>query len=184
MFKPQIKLALLSALAYFACVCLAVIIDLFVLKVTNMYNTPAMTALLASFLYMKVLKRTNSFGVISFIGLVMSLFFFFSGHFVFAVVPNIVCGLLADMIAKNGNYKNNKLNLVSYAIFSLGNLAPLMTMWVAPKAYAAQLLAEGKNQAYIDSVLVPLTVQHVLILVGGVLLAAVIGGFISQKIVK
>ena len=40
----------------------------------------------------------------------------------------------------------NKFNLLSYMIFSLGNLAPIVTMWIAPKAYIAQLLAKGKHR--------------------------------------
>ena len=37
-------------------------------------------------------------------------------------------------------------------VFSLGNLAPIVTMWLAPKAYSAQLLAKGKTQDYVDQV--------------------------------
>lgn len=183
MLKTSHKTALLAAVLYFSCVGLAVAIDLGIFKVTNMYNTPAMTAVFAAYFYMVTLKQAKQFGIVTFIGLVMSFFFLFSGHFVFAALPNLICGLLADFVAKQGNYNNPNLNLVSYAIFSLGNLAPLVTMWMAPKAYTAQLLAEGKNQAYADSVMVPFTSHHFLILFGGVTLAAFISGYLAQKIV-
>ena len=97
----------------------------------------------------------------------MSVFFFASGHFVLTFLPNLLAGLIADFIAKQGNYENDKFNLLSYMIFSLGNLAPIVTMWIAPKAYIAQLLAKGKTQDYVDQVMVPFIANHALILIGG-----------------
>ena len=46
----------------------------------------------------------------------MSLFFFASGHFVLAFLPSFLAGLVADFLAKKGNYENSKLNLLSYMI--------------------------------------------------------------------
>ena len=114
----------------------------------------------------------------------MSLFFFASRHFVLAFLPSLLAGLVADLLAKKGNYENSKLNLLSYMIFSLGNLAPIITMWLAPKAYIAQLLAKGKTQDYVNQVMVPFTASHVLTLIGGTLMAALIGGYIAQNWLK
>ena len=33
-------------------------------------------------------------------------------------------------------------------------------MWLAPKAYIAQLLAKGKTQDYVNQVMVPFTASH------------------------
>ena len=113
--------------------------------------------------------------------------FFTSGHFVLTFLPSLLAGLGADLLAKKGNYENyenDKFNLLSYMIFSLGNLAPIVTMWIAPKAYIAQLLAKGKTQDYVDQVMVPFTTSHVLILIGGTLMAALIGGYIAKNWLK
>ena len=48
----------------------------------------------------------------------MSLFFFASGHFVLVFLPSFLAGLVADFLAKKGNYENSKLNLLSYMFFS------------------------------------------------------------------
>ena len=69
-------------------------------------------------------------------------------------------------------------------IFSLGNLAPIITMWLVPQAYIAQLLAKGKTQDYVNQVMVPFTGSHILILIGGTLMAALIGGYIAQNWLK
>ena len=57
-------------------------------------------------------------------------------------------------------------------------------MWLAPKAYIAQLLAKGKTQDYVNQVMVPFTASHVLTLIGGTLMAALIGGYIAQNWLK
>ena len=182
--KTFIKQTSLAILLYFICLAFAVAIDLIFFKVKNMYHTPALAAIFAGWVYWGLIRKTKQFGAITCLGIFMSLFFFASGHFVLAFLPSFLAGLVADFLAKKGNYENNKLNLLSYMIFSLGNLAPIITMWLAPKAYIAQLLAKGKTQDYVNQVMVPFTGSHVLILIGGTLMAALIGGYIAQNWLK
>lgn len=182
--KRLIKETILAMLLYFICLAIAVAIDLIFFKVKNMYHTPAMVAIFAGWVYLGLIQKTKQFGAITCLGMFMSIFFFASGHFVLAFLPNLLSGLIADFIAKQGNYESDKLNLLSYMIFSLGNLAPIVTMWLAPKAYIAQLLAKGKTQDYVDQVMVPFTTSHVLILIGGTLMAALIGGYIAKNWLK
>ncbi len=182
--KRLIKETILAMLLYFICLAIAVAIDLIFFKVKNMYHTPAMVAIFAGWVYLGLIRKTKQFGAITCLGIFMSVFFFASGHFVLTFLPNLLAGLIADFIAKQGNYENDKFNLLSYMIFSLGNLAPIVTMWIAPKAYIAQLLAKGKTQDYVDQVMVPFTTSHVLILIGGTLMAALIGGYIAKNWLK
>ena len=183
-YKSLLKHTGIAMLLYFACVGLATAIDLILIGSRNMYNTPAMSALFAGWVYLGLIQKTKHFGPITALGALMSLFFLGSGHFVLAALPNILTALVSDALAASGHYDNKGRNLLSYMIFSLGNLAPIITMWLAPKAYVAQLLAEGKSQTYVDKVMIPLTLHHALVLIGGTLLAAAISGFLWQKWAK
>ena len=60
---------------------------------------PALAALISGSVYMLLAAKLQKFGGITIMGLVMGLFFFVSGHFVLSFAANIVCGLLADLIA-------------------------------------------------------------------------------------
>lgn len=131
-----------------------------------MYHTPALVAIFSGWVYLELIQKTKQFGAVTCLGLFMSIFFFASGHFVLTFLPSLLAGLVADLLVKKGNYENDKVNLLSYMVFSLGNLAPIVTMWLAPKAYSAQLLAKGKTQDYVDQVMVPFTANHALILIG------------------
>lgn len=63
---------------------------------------PALAALISGSVYMLLAAKLQKFGGITIMGLVMGLFFFVSGHFVLSFAANIVCGLLADLIAARG----------------------------------------------------------------------------------
>ena len=184
MNKKLILTTALSMLFYFLCVGLATVIDLGIFKVTNMAHTPSLAALFASWVYLGLIKKTKTFGPITALGGMMSLFFLVSGHFIGAALPNILCALAADGIAKSGQYSNNKRNLISYALFSLGNLAPILTMWLTPKAYIAQLLAEGKTQAYIDSVMIPASLPEISMHLLGIILCALLSGYLYQRLAQ
>lgn len=143
--KIFIKQTCRAFLLYFICLTIAVAIDLIFFKVKNMYHTPALVAIFSGWVYLGLIQKTKQFGAVTCLGLFMSIFFFASGHFVLTFLPSLLAGLVADLLAKKGNYENDKVNLLSYMVFSLGNLAPIVTMWLAPKAYSAQLLAKRQN---------------------------------------
>lgn len=146
--KIFIKQTCRALLLYFICLTIAVAIDLIFFKVKNMYHTPALVAIFSGWVYLGLIQKTKQFGAVTCLGLFMSIFFI-SGHFVLTFLPSLLAGLGADLLAKKGNYENyenDKVNLLSYMVFSLGNLAPIVTMWLAPKAYSEQLLAKGKTQ--------------------------------------
>ena len=147
--KIFIKQTCRALLLYFICLTIAVAIDLIFFKVKNMYHTPALVAIFSGWVYLGLIQKTKQFGAVTCLGLFISIFFFTSGHFVLTFLPSLLAGLGADLLAKKGNYENyenDKVNLLSYMVFSLGNLAPIVTMWLAPKAYSAQLLAKAKTQ--------------------------------------
>ena len=57
-------------------------------------------------------------------------------------------------------------------------------MWLARETYVQSLLARGKNQEYIDRVMVPVNPQVVLGFLIMVVIAAIIGGLFGQYLVK
>ena len=108
---------------------------------------PALAALISGSVYMLLAAKLQKFGGITIMGLVMGLFFFVSGHFVLSFAANIVCGLLADLIAARGKFRSEKLLLVSYVVFSYGLTGPILPLWFMKDAYIANLTARGKQGA-------------------------------------
>ena len=145
---------------------------------------PALAALISGSVYMLLAAKLQKFGGITIMGLVMGLFFFVSGHFVLSFAANIVCGLLADLIAARGKFRSEKLLLVSYVVFSYGLTGPILPLWFMKDAYIANLTARGKDAAYIDTLFAPINNGSFVAAMAAILVCAVLGGLFGQRMMK
>lgn len=145
---------------------------------------PALAALISGSVYMLLAAKLQKFGGITIMGLVMGLFFFVSGHFVLSFATNIVCGLLADLIAVRGKFRSKKLLLVSYVVFSYGLIGPILPLWFMKDAYIANLTARGKDAAYIDTLFAPINNGSFVAAMAAILVCAVLGGLFGQRMMK
>ena len=87
---------------------------------------------------------------ITIMGLVMSIFFFSSGHFILSFVTNIVFAIIADLIRYISKYKNKAMILLSYIVFSYGLMGPVLPMWFLKDQYVSNLVVRGKDAVYIE----------------------------------
>ena len=145
---------------------------------------PALAALISGSVYMLLAAKLQKFGGITIMGLVMGLFFFVSGHFVLSFAANIVCGLLAELIAARGKFRSEKLLLVSSVVFSYGLTGPILPLWFMKDAYIANLTARGKDAAYIDTLFAPINNGSFIAAMAAILVCAVLGGLFGQRMMK
>ena len=145
---------------------------------------PAVCALISGCVYMLLAAKLQKFGGISVMGIVMGLFFMTSGHFIISFAANIVMGIVADFVAKAGNYKSKKGLLLSYVLFSYGLFGPIIPMWFMKDAYIANLEARGKDAAYIADLFANINMTTFVIAVAATLVCALVGGWFGQKMVK
>ncbi len=145
---------------------------------------PAVAALICGSVYMLLAAKLQKFGGITIMGLVMGLFFFVSGHFVLSFMANIVCGVLADLVAKMSNYRSKKGLLASYVVFSYGLTGPILPLWFMKDAYIANLTARGKDAAYINTLFAPINSGSFVVSMAAILVCALLGGIFGQKMMK
>ena len=172
------------AVLYFICVGIGTLIGTFVIGHGHMVWVPAFCALLSGVVYMVLVAKVGKFGAISLVGLMMALFFLAVGRFFLSFVPSLVFGIAADYIASSGAYRNKWTNLVSYVVFSFGNIGPIFLMWLTRDAYVANLMARGKDMAYINTVMVAFDWQNVALVFGSVIVFGIIGGLFGQAMVQ
>ena len=84
-------------------------------------------------------------------GVFIALYFVFMmvGSMLFA--PNPVLGVVADLIAGAGRFRNKNLNLVSFLVFSLNPMGSYLMLWIDPSGYTSYLAGKGTEQAYLDT---------------------------------
>lgn len=145
---------------------------------------PALSALISGSVYMLMVAKVQKPGSITIMSLVMGLFFFISGHFILSFVTDIVCGLLAELIAWSGKYRNGKGILASYVLFSYGLTGPILPLWFMKDAYIASLTARGKDAAYINTLFSAISSGSFFLCMVLILICALIGGIFGQKMMK
>ncbi|AUA18307.1 MptD family putative ECF transporter S component [Streptococcus suis] len=187
MKKLQVKDLMVTgafAALYFVCVGLGTLLSLVFDRSGNMMYAPAGAALLAGPVYMLLIAKVGKPGSISLVGAVMSCFFFLSGYMMVAFLPSLTFGLLAEGLARFGNYRQKWINLLSYIVFSFGNLGPIILMWLMRDAYEASLLARGKSAEYVARVILDFTPGNVLWVSTTIILTALVSGLFGQYMVK
>ena len=182
--KKNILTTLLAVVLYFLCLGIGVVLGHLVDSTGNMFYAPAFSALVGGSVYMLLLAKVPRFGAITTLGLFMALFFLASKHGAGAFLPGLACGLAADAIARLGNYKNRIKNTLSFLVFAFSTSGPILLMWISPKPYAANLLARGKSQEYIDRIMVTPELDKIFLFVASTLLGAVMGALLGQAISK
>lgn len=169
---------------YFLCVALGTLIGAFFDTSGNMMYAPAFAALVSGPVYMLLIAKVGKFGSLTLVSSIMACFFFLSGYMFAAFLPSLLFGLLGDSLARIGDYKQKGYNLLSYIIFSFGNLGPILLMWTMRDAYEASLIARGKSADYIARVLLDYSPQLVLWLSTTICVGALVSGLFGQYMVK
>ena len=174
----------LFALSYFALMAVGVSVGRFVDHTPYKFLASAMTAVFGGIAYFYFVPRIRTFGAITIVGTLMGSFFLLTGHMAWASLPGFLFGFLADLIARQGAYKNTTLNVTSFLAFAYTVTGPILMMWLMRSAYIASLVARGKTSDYINSVMVPATTSNITSFLLSVLLGGAIGAGIGLAVNK
>ena len=169
---------------YFLCVGVGTLIGAFFDHSGNMMYAPAFAAVLGGVVYLLLIQKVQKIGAISLMGVVMGGFFFLSGHFFASALPGIIFGLLADALAKQGNYQSKNWNILSFVVFSFVNTGPIILMWLARSTYIDSLVARGKTADYINRVMLPVDGSVIVWFILTVVLGALVGGLLGHYLVQ
>ena len=166
---------------YFVLVAVATLFSSVALMGFGMILLPAVAALICGCVYMLLVAKVGKFGAISVMGIVVGLFLFVSGHFILSLAASIVFPVIADAIARAGDYRSKTGILASYVVFCYGLTGPILPLWFMKDAYVASLQARGKDSSYIDGVFAHVNTGTFFIAMIVVLVCALLGGWFGQE---
>ena len=96
--------------------------------------------------FMLFLTKTEKFGMVTIMSVICGVFWFFMGYTWTAIVGYVVFGLIADLVLKAGKYKNFKVDVIGYWLFSCGMIGCQAPMCVMADTYMAQVEASMGEQ--------------------------------------
>lgn len=128
----------------------------------------------------KVAKR----GSIIILGTLMGLMMFLTGMYWLWSIAYVVCSVIAEIIMGIGKFKNMKLNILGYIIFSLNPLSSYMMMWINQKEYVAYLVRKGTEQSYMDTMAATAQGWVLPTIIISTIASAFIGAMIGKMLLK
>ncbi len=143
-----------------------------------------MIPIVASIPMMLFYSKVDKFGMITIMSVLIAIIMFVTGMGFLGAPLIILAGVIADFIAKAGDYKQFKLISISYAVFCLWICANYFPVIVTADSYREALLEEGYSSEYTDSLFRAIngkTIWGLLILC---LIFGYIGSFIGKAVVK
>lgn len=181
--KDLITIGVYTAL-YFIIVAISALLVIFIIPGYSYVFIPVISALLSGTIFMLMVAKVPRFGAITIMGSIMGIFFFIMGRFPGALFICIAIAFVADGIAYLMQYKNKKGLLLSYLIFSFSTIGPVIPMFIFPNVYINQLKEVGHNTSYIEGAFSDISQNTFILLIGGIIIAAIVGGLFGQKMMK
>ena len=115
------------------------------------FYMPMGAALLCGPVYLLMIAKVQKRWSVTILGIVMGIIWFVTGmHWAFSL-GYIGMGIIADLVAGAGHYRNKVVNLLSYMLMSLGSVYTYVVFFIDPQGWASTMLENGTEQSYIDT---------------------------------
>ena len=145
---------------------------------------PMLVALFAAPTYHMLLAKTKSSTAIFIASVLPSIILVATGHIPIAPLVSIPAGIIALLIAKNGNYEDFKKNAISHLFFSLNLFGGFIPIWIMREAFFKSVMHGGLDQSFCDTVraLTPLWMLPIMVI--GTFVFSLIGSYLTKKVLN
>lgn len=141
-------------------------------------------AILPGPVFLLLLAKVPKRGAVTTVGAIISLLSLITGMHWGMCVGGLVCSVLADLIAGIKKYRSQKLNILSYIVYSFGPMGTYIAYFVDPQAWANTMLQKDTTQEYINAMNDAAAWWVLIIMIAGTILAAGLSGFVGSKLLK
>ena len=148
------------------------------------FYMPMGAALLCGPVYLLMIAKVQKRWSVTILGIIMGLIWFVTGmHWAFSL-GYIGMGIIADLVAGAGDYRNKAVNLLSYMLMSLGGVYTYVVFFIDPQGWASTMLENGTEQSYIDTMSASAPSWLLAVIIIGTLAIAAFSGWIGGKLLK
>ena len=144
----------------------------------------SLIALVAAPVYMMLLEQAPVHGPIFIAAILPCLFLLLQGNIWIVILTGIVAGILAEVIAGMGKFRNTKLNVLSYVFFSENLLGGFLPIWVMRDYYFSDTLERGMSADFCNTLEALTPIWVLLVMIVGTVIFSLIGCAVSRKLFK
>lgn len=129
-------------------------------------------------------SKVEKFGMISLMSLIIAIMMFVLGMGYLGAPLIILSGVVADLIAKSGDYKSFKKIVISHGLFCLWVCANYIPVVITADSYRQGLLDEGYSAEYCDNLFRAVNSKTLVVLILVCFVSGCIGAFVGKAAVK
>ena len=132
---------------------------------------------------MLYLTKVNKFGMVTIMGILISVMMFVLGQAWPILAIGIPAAFIADLIFKSGGYNSWKKTVLGFCVFSLWVIGSMLPMWIMRDSYFERGRA-GYGDTYVDT-LMSLTPGWILpVLVALAVIGATAGAYLGRRVLR
>ena len=128
--------------------------------------------------------KIEKFGMLTIMSVLLAIIMFVMGMGYLGAPLIILAGIVADLIAKSGNYKSSKKTVISYGVFCLWICANYFPVIVTADSYRKALLDGGYTAEYCDNLFRAINYKTIGVLLVLCFVFGCIGALIGKAVVK
>ena len=128
--------------------------------------------------------KVEKFGMITIVSVLLAIIMFVGDMGYLGAPLIIISGLVADFIAKSGNYKSFKKTVLSFGVFNLWICSNYFPILVTAESYRKDLIDGGFSAEYANNLFAAINVKTIGILVVLCFVFGCIGAVIGKAVVK
>lgn len=128
--------------------------------------------------------RIEKFGMLTITSVIIAILLFIFGMGLTGAPICVASGLVADLIAKAGNYKSRIKTVISYGVFCIWVSASYLPLVMTADSYKQSLLSAGYDQSYTDTLFMLVAPKTYPIIILLCFVFGVIGALLGRAVVK
>ena len=128
--------------------------------------------------------KVEKFGMLTIMSVLIAIIMFVTGMGYLGAPITIASGLIADLIAKSGNYKKFPKTVLSYGVFCLWICANYFPILITADAYRQDLVDAGYSAEYCENLFRAINPHTIAILLIVCFACGCLGAFIGKAAVK
>ncbi|MBP3807379.1 MAG: MptD family putative ECF transporter S component [Eubacterium sp.] len=129
-------------------------------------------------------SKVDKFGMITIMSILIAIIMFVTGMGYLGAPLIILAGVVADLIARSGEYKSFKKIIISYGVFSLWVCANYFPVIITADSYRKNLVEAGYSAEYCNNLFKAINSKTVVVLLILCFIFGCIGAFIGKAVVK
>ena len=148
------------------------------------FYQPIGSALLSGIIFMFLIAKSPKKDTILILGIIMCILRFATGMHWGMGVGTLLAGIIAEVIARSKDYKNIKVNMISFGVFALGDIGTFVVYFINPKSWSKAMLEKGTDVSYIESMNSAAADWMIYVIIVGTFISALFSAWIGVKLLK